>query len=1670
MNPEDNTSEAREPTPTLVVGVGASAGGLEAFRSLVSVLPADAGLTFLLVQHLDPTHDSLLGELLEPHTDLEVVSAEEGASLRPNTIYIIQPDTALAVRDGKISLSTPTLHRGVRLPVDHLFRSLASEYGSRAAAVVLSGSGSDGASGIRDVNAAGGLVIAQQPDDAGQASMPQSAIDTGVVDLVLGTEQMPDALLRFLAVAPAQPPRQLEASGDEDPSVASSHFQQLAVILEARHDFNLRVYKTGTVERRLNRRMVLSDHESIDEYLEHLREDPDEQQALMRDLLINVTDFFRDEDAFAALRKEVIKPLVARTPAEGAVRIWVAGCATGEEAYSIAMEVLDEAHLQSKEVDLRVFATDIDSEALAVARAGIYPPTIAERVSARRLAAYFEPLGERGYKARWVLRDVLSFAVHDLTKDPPFSRMDLVTCRNVLIYLTVEAQRHVLAVHHFALHAKGHLFLGTSESTGPQRELYATVAKNARIYQKVGVSRLLGSARVPRARALGAEPDRPGKAEPTPDDRARRAVLQAWVAPTIVVSADTAITFMHGDLAPYLQFPQGDDPQLELGAMLRPELGTRTRGAIYRCRRSGETVVATAHSESGETIRVTAKRAESLGEDAVMVTFETVPSVPGSAPVESEEKASDAIVAQLEKELTATREDLRNTVEELETSNEELRSSNEESMSMNEELQSANEELEATSEELRSLNEELTTLNVQLREKIQQVEHTHDDLSNFFISANVAVVFLDERLRIKRFTPAAAELLDLDAVDEGRHVSDFARDLFHGDLEAEASEVLEHLSMRSRELKTSDGRWVSREVRPYRTQARRIEGVVVTFSDVTALKVATERLVLRERQQAVVAQMGLQALRELDLQNFLEQVVRDVQQTLDSDLCKILELQPGGDVLLLRAGVGWDRGLVGSGVVGTGPDSQAGYTLHSAGPVVVLDLPKEKRFSGPALLTDHHVVSGISCMIRDGEHDYGVLGVHTRTRREFTPEDTNFLQSVASIVGGAVGRSQARRRMALERSVAQVLSEVRDLDRTMDRIFELLVTEMEAAVCELWWANSEADGLVCRKVHVVREFDRRKTLARFGRETMGSREGMPGRSFSERRAIWSTDRGSPLLFERREAAEEVGLQSGFAFPICVGNQTLGVITGYSAGQLALDEASLRSLEAVGRAIGDFHTRLELEQRAKGLAALTESSHDAIITYDPEGIILEWLAGAELLFGYSANEMEGESVVRIIPDDTRPALRRVHDRIRRGEIVEPFETQRRCRDGSFAEVSVRVAAIRNAEGEIVAFSSTERDVSRLKSTQMKLVQADQQKDEFLAMLGHELRNPLAAIRSASELLKMLCGDDARLIRTQTVLERQTTHMAKLIDGLLDVSRIIRGKITLDPKTVDFVTVCRDVVIDAEERIHGRDLTMRVHLPDAPVWVSADRVRLAQVVDNLLSNASKYTADGGTVTLQLTSAGGMAQLEVQDTGVGIEPTLLPHVFEVFRQSEQTLDRSSGGLGLGLALVKGLVELQGGEVAARSPGRGEGATFSVLLPLTEAPSSEEPPEDASRPQPARILLIEDNEDAAEMLRQVLEVAGHTVSVASRGKLGLELARAERPDIVFCDIGLPDGMTGYDVAQTFQSDESLRGIPIIALSGYGRPEDRARGEERGFHEHLTKPVDSETLLRVIDRLQRFR
>jgi two-component system, chemotaxis family, CheB/CheR fusion protein len=826
-----------------VVGIGASAGGLDAFKRFFSAMPGKPGIAFVLIQHLDPTHESLTSELLARHTQMAVVEATDDLQIEPDHVYVIPPNFYLALSGKKIRLSEPPERRGMRVPVDFFFRSLADDRHERAIGILLSGTGSDGTNGVREIKAAGGMVMVQEPETTEWEGMPRSAIATGVVDYILPVEQMPKVLNRYVRhwYVKGAPPAPV---ADKAPD----HLNTIIGILRSRTKYDFGGYKQGTLIRRIQRRMGLNHIPDMQEYIEYLRQSQGEVNALFKDMLISVTSFFREPKAWKALEETVIVPMVAAHGPDKPIRVWSAGCATGEEAYSLALLILSHAHKQDKVFDIHVFASDIDHDALAFARAGVYPESVAADVP-RDLIRRFLVRGEHTYRVNKEVRDLVVFAEQNVISDPPFSKLDLISCRNMLIYLDSDVQQRILSLFHFALNEGGYLFLGGSETVNQQSTLFEPVSRKLRLYRRLG-GRKTGPIGLPHYSSDQVH----AKLQLLPEPRSRRLtvlaqeILARRFAPACaIVNGKLEVIYLHGAVDAYLQLPSGE-PAADLAGMARDGLRTKLRAAISNAVSANHRVTAGGISlkrgEASFTVRITVEPLKKEGdrEGLLLVVFEEehdrsrAPAPPPtelSVPGHASDHDYELIISQLEDHLRTTREHLQSAIEELETSNEEFKAANEEVTSVNEELQSTNEELETSKEELQSLNEEMQTVNHQLEQKVIELESTNNDLDNLLSITDVATILLDRDLRIKRFTQATTKLFRVIETDVGRPISDLAKSFTDEELLPDAQRVLESLTPLTKEIQDNNGRSYLRRVVPYRAADNRIDGVVITITDIT---------------------------------------------------------------------------------------------------------------------------------------------------------------------------------------------------------------------------------------------------------------------------------------------------------------------------------------------------------------------------------------------------------------------------------------------------------------------------------------------------------------------------------------------------------------------------------------------------------------------------------------------------------------------------------------------------------------------------------------------------------------------------------------------------------------------------------------------------------------------
>jgi two-component system CheB/CheR fusion protein len=1352
--------------PFAVVGVGASAGGLEAFGEFLKAMPPDSGMAFVFILHLAPDRHSLVAEVLARHTKMDVVEVDDGMEVAPDHVYVIRPAHVLTIKEGHLHLG-PRLDgpRAANRPVDDFFKSLAQEQRERAVAIIMSGMGSNGAAGAQAIKAVGGLCIAQDPESAQFPSMPRHLIDAGYADFITRPTEMPEVILQYTTHPYTTGDR--EADAQIILQREQQHVREIMAVLRTRMKQDFSGYKKPTVLRRIQRRMGLARITEIGDYAKLLRQSASEVSALADDLLIHVTGFFRDPEAWETLRERVIVPLIAARENESSVRCWVTACSSGEEAYSLAMLLVEETERTDKHLDIKVFATDMADRTLANARNGIYPGGIEADVAPDRLGRFFEK-EDATYRVRQDLRECVVFAPQNLLQDPPFSRLDIASCRNLLIYLEPEVQQRVLSLLHFGLREGGMLFLGNSETLGGSDELFEPLDKKARIFRRVGPTRH-GMVDFPLPHALrgvrGAGGNGGGDIatilerlpgfRPTFAQLTQRTLLDHHLPASVLVDRDNRIMYFQGNTRPFLEQPSGE-PTRDLMALAREGVRGVVRVALHRAAAQNGTARADdgwIETEPGHRSHLSVTASPVLDKttgDYFVVSFELRGDI-ASVGDNSLSGDSDRTIAD---DLRRMRDELQSTVEELQTSNEELKASHEEVVSINEELQSSNEELETSKEEMQSLNEELTTVNTQLQAKMEEHQATNNDLTSLLTSTDIAVLFLDRAFRIRRFTPAVRELMELIAADVGRPLSDLHRKFDDPNLVEEACSVLERLVPVEREVTLDGGQWFLRRITPYRTADNRIDGVVISFLDITQRKHA--------------------ALEVLRAREYAESIVETVHEPL--------------------------------------------LVLHT---------------------------------------DLTIKSANEAFYRHFNVK-----------AGGTVGR----------------------------KIYDL--------------GNGQWDILGLRTA---------------------LEQVLPHNH----------------VFENFEVIHEF--------------QNLGP----------------RVMKLNGRQL----------------------NHDQLI-----------------LLGIRDVTPEHASV----------------------EALQQRE-----------------------EGERAALEAAEL--------------ANRVKDEFLATLSHELRTPLSAILLWAKMLTS--QSETKLLDEGLAAIRNSADAQKqLIEDLLDTSRITSGHLRLEMRPTELASVVDSAVESVLPAAQAKGVKIVVEVDPKIGTVRLDPDRIRQVIWNLLTNAIKFTPGGGTVNVTLLRQGHDVELRVTDTGKGVNPEFLPHMFELFRQADPTTTRNQGGLGLGLAICKKLVEQHGGTITARSDGLGRGAIFTVNLPLptlrTSAPSKTKPSSAADPNKTSlagiRVLLVEDERETRSALTTALRRAGAKVTAVDSAATALESYERSKIDLLVSDIGMP-GEDGYSLIRKVRAKESANGnqrTPALALTAFVGEEDRRKALSAGYDRHLGKPVEPDQLLSVLTEM----
>jgi two-component system CheB/CheR fusion protein len=858
----NNNIETDEESIFPIVGIGASAGGLEALEKIFSNMPHDSGMAFVIVMHFDPKAKSVMADILKGYTKMEVCQVEDGMMVEPNRVYIIPPNRDMAILHRTLHLYEPVVSKGIRHPIDFFFRSLADDQKENAICIILSGTGTEGTLGLKAIKGEGGMVMVQSMESATYDGMPRSAIATGLVDYILSPEKMPEQLVSYAKQFYAKKPIKPERIVTEQ---TANYLKKIIILIRNQTGIDFSTYKQSTLIRRIERRMSLHQIKNISDYVRYLQENLPEIQILQKEFLIGVTSFFRDPAAFEVLKEKIVPEILKNKSQDQPVRVWVPACSTGEEAYSIAIVLKEYMDEIKSNLQVQIFATDVDRDAIETGRSGIYPGNITVDVSSERLNRFFIKNPDT-YSLKKEIREMVIFAPQNIIGDPPFLRLDIVSCRNLLIYLVPESQKKLLLLFHYSLNPGGYLFLGSSETIGEFTELYSVVDKKWKFYKRIGERAHLPLMAEHAPIAPWVEIPKAGeiKAGINIGMKIEKMLLDTYTPPCAIINEKGDILYIHGKTGKYLE-PAPGNFRSSIIDMARDGLRTELNIGIHRVIIQKKDVVFrnlnVKTNGAFQTIDLTVKPIkEPTMQGLIMVTFEDVPSTKPSRPAKSTYRSRQAKehIAELENELKSTKENLQATIEELQTSNEELKSTNEELMSANEELQSTNEELNASKEELQSLNEELVTLNAEHQAKIEEQSKTVSDLNNVIASTEIATLFLSNDLRIKGYTPATTKVINLIKTDTGRPVGDIVSNLEHEDLLSDAKEVLDTLVLKEKELRDKKGSWYLMRILPYRTIDNNIDGVVITFVNITERKRAEQM----ERDARIYAQSIVDTVRE----------------------------------------------------------------------------------------------------------------------------------------------------------------------------------------------------------------------------------------------------------------------------------------------------------------------------------------------------------------------------------------------------------------------------------------------------------------------------------------------------------------------------------------------------------------------------------------------------------------------------------------------------------------------------------------------------------------------------------------------------------------------------------------------------------------------------------------
>ncbi len=1614
----------------IIVGLGASAGGLKALEQFFSAMPVDSGMAFVVVQHLSPDFKSLMDDLLARHTAMTIIQAKDGLELEPDVIYLSPPRLQIGVRSGRITLRQKPNNEPIELVIDSFFNSLAQDFGDRAIAIVLSGTGSDGSRGIRSIHNAGGLVLIQSPDSAQFDGMPRNAITSGCYDFQLTPERMPKILTEYCK-NPVTVRSKVSHTFEVFPE--DGEYAEIFALLRRGFNVDFAKYKPTTVGRRIRRRIDLKSLSSVEDYVSILAGDIEELDALYRDLLIGVTEFFRDPDAFDHLAKVIVPELIASAQKSEELRIWSACCATGEEAYSLAIIFAEAAEYAGYFGKITIFATDIHKRSLATAAACVYHQDRLKNVSMERLSRFFRREMDDSWRLNQDIRQMVVFAPHNLISDPPFTKLDMISCRNMLIYLEPEVQDKIIALFHYALKVSGVMFLGSSEGIGPLATEFETVDTLYKLFRKKREIRLQHDMRVSPTptQFLAAARTAPSHSRSVTLDRQLLKdydlLLSRYVPAGILVDENQKVLHVFGNMKPYMKIMEGRNSS-EMTSLLVSELHVAVSTTIQRAMRDhAPAAMGGIHlmRENASPKKVTVK-AEPLFDERVKMTHYFVGFSAEESPVlpsvQADESGVTAItfeeealyrqhIADLEFDLNQSRENLQATNEELQTSNEELQATNEEMLAANEELQSTN-------EELHSVNEELYTVNSEFERKNNELKNLNNDLENLLLSIDVGIVFVDSRLCIRKFNAAVSGFFRLVPYDIGRPIDHIAYQLSDQSrmLDDIRSVLATDIAIEKEDCSPSGSRYVLIRILPFKTETGITEGVVVSFTDITHKKEAE----LRTLQSS-------------------ENKYRTLVDCANEIICVI---QDGAFCM-----------------VNSAMQKATGYSESE------LSTSPFQTFIHP---DDHSRVIEIYCAQLNGEKPRG------RYECRLLAKDASVIWVVNNFaVIDWEGRPAS-------------LNVITDVTEQTNR--EIQLRKLSRVV------EQSPVSIVITDVAGIIEFVNPKFTDITGysaEEVIGQNPRMfqSGQTSSEtHKELWNTIREGNSWEGEFVNISKCGRLFYEHATISPPRDSNGIITHYLAVKEDITDK---------KATQDMLQKSEQELResmeqVEQFRILIDSSGDCFyiidlddgcrMCYVNEAAVRHFGASQEEIYTWHLPDWDPSITVDTLPDGI--------------EMVEQkqkllTESRHRIANGSIVPVEITTNYLKKPDGRRLAYGWFSDITSRiaataeLESAKKAADSANRAKSEFLAAMSHEIRTPMNGILGMSSIL--LESDLPPEQRGYAeIVSRSGEHLLVLINDILDLSKVESGNLELEQIDFNLQHMLDDISRLLFYRADDAGLELIYHIePDVPLFLRGDPGRVRQIVTNLVGNALKFTPKGSvTVNASLvTDLDGVATVtfSIRDTGIGIPESRLSAIFEPFTQVDASTTRKYGGSGLGLAISKRLVELMGGEIGVTSK-EGEGSTFwftarleklsaealkakldTVGHPRTSSLRSAEKLDDLT----AYILLVEDNAINQKVALHMLKTSGYTVDAVTDGSQAVEALSKVNYDLVLMDCMMPI-MDGFEATATIRDPNSNvlnHNVPVIAMTANAMREDREKCLDAGMDDYVSKPVKKEALAAVLEK-----